>query len=569
MAAKKNRLESKATAAPEQGRGVWPGSARDWYQRALSLAVERESAICLAGFLVLALASALWLFHEGRGLTFFNDDWSVVFFGQGSFDFVLQPHNGHIEVVVATIFKVLFHTAGLSHYSAYRAVVIVLHLAACSLVYLYARQRVGAVAALAPVTVLLFLGAGAEDLLWPSSMGFVGALATGLAALMLLERHSLAARIGTCALLILSTGFGELGLSFLLAVIVLIVAKRRYRQDLWIPLVPAALFALWYLAYNHDRAAITFSNFTQTPAYVANAIIGSVGVVVGPGGDWGSVAAVALGFFVVRRLLQTERDNALLWALVLGAGAFWVPIALTRANVASPGSSRYAYVGAFLVVLIALELVAGSRPKPPAIGFLAFATVAIVIANTPFFFHFRDFLRTNSSYARAELGAAEIARPSVSPQFVYWDRSHYLRFNAGTYLRAVDRYGSPAYSPAQIAALPEPLRLAADEVLVKALPVHAAVVRAAQSAAKSCRPVNARPSRPQVVDLPSGGLIVRAGSQAVTVRARRFSQEGGVDLATLHPGEQVEVAAPRDLSSAPWRIVTASKSSFSVCPDGA
>ncbi len=569
MASKKNGPEREAPAPLEQRRRVWSGSPRDWYQRAHSLVVERESAICLAGFLVLALASALWLFHEGRGLTFFHDDWSVVFFGQGSFHFVLQPHNGHIEVVAATIFKVLFHTAGLSHYSAYRAVEIVLHLAACSLVYVYARQRVGAVAALAPVTVLLFLGAGAEDLLWASSMGFIGALATGLAGLMLLARRSLAARTGTCALLVLSTGFSELGLSFVLAAIVLIVAKRSYREDLWIPLVPAALFVFWYLTYNHDRATMTFSNFTQTPAYVGNAIIGSVGVVVGPGGAWSSVAAVALGFFVVRRLLQTERDNALLWALVLGAGAFWVPVALTRANVASPGSSRYAYVGAFLVVLIALELVAGSRPKPPAIGFLAFATVAIVIANLPFFFQFRDFLRTNSSYARAELGAVEIARNSVSPQFSYLDKSHYLRFNAGTYLRAVDRYGSPAYSPAQIADLPEPLRLAADEVLVKALPVHAAVVQAARSAAKSCRPVNARPSRPHVVDLPSGGLIVRAGSNTVTVRARRFSQTGGVDLATLHPGEQVAVTAPRDLSSAPWRIVTASKSSFSVCQDGA
>jgi hypothetical protein len=358
----------------------------------------------------------------------------------------------------------------------------------------------------------------------------------------------------------------EIGLSFLVALFILLVARSDRRKDLWIVAIPGALYALWYVRYN-TSPPMSYSNFAHMPAYVADEIAGAVGAVTGLGGAWSNVVAAVLAFFVVRRLLRTDRDNVLLWALVLGGAAFWVPTALVRGAVASPASSRYAYVGGFIVILIALELAAGARLSGRAIGFLAFATAAIVLVNTPSLYHTRDILRDGTQYTRAELSAIEIARDTVQPSFATNDVAHFpAGIPAGVYLQAVDRYGSPAYTPAQISSAPDAVRVAADGVLVRAESLRLELTPGAVTKNGSCHTVDpTKSTRRYVVELPATGLLVKAGSTNTQIGARRFAQTGLTPLKPLRPGEEATLTAVHDRVSLPWRIAVTSKAAFVLC----
>ncbi len=538
----------------------------DRFRRMLGEVARRESTLSWVGFYVLALIAGFWMCHEGTGLTFSHDDWSFVLYRQGSFHSILEPHNNHVVIFPALIFKSLFHLVGLGHYGAYRAFGIAFHLLACFLVYVYGRKRIGAVAALGPATVLLFLGTGAENLLWAFQVGLIGSIATGLAALMLIDRRTLAARACCAGLLTISLGMSEIGLSFLVALTVLLLVRSDRRKDLWIVAIPGALYALWYVRYN-TSPPISSSNIAHMPGYVADEIAGAVSAVTGLAGAWSNVAAAALAFFVVQRLLRTDRDNVLLWALVLGGAAFWVPTALVRGAVASPNSSRYTFVGGFLVILIALELAAGTRLSGRAIGFLAFATAAIVLANTPSFYNTRDLLRSGTQYTRAELGAIEIARNTVQPSFAVNDVAHFpAGIPAGVYLQAVDRYGSPAYTPAQISSAPDAVRVAADGVLVRAASLRLELTPGAATEDGSCHTVDPKRSKHRyVAELPATGLVIKAGSATAQIGARRFAQTGLTSLRPLRPGEEATLTAVHDRVSLPWRIAVTSKAAFTLC----
>jgi hypothetical protein len=122
-----------------------------------------------AAVLIVAMAAAaLLLLHLTRGFTFYYDEWNFLINRQEfSADSLLRPHNEHNVLVVVLLFQGLWEVVGLGHYSAFLLLVVVLHLLCGGMLYAYARRRVGAVAALAPAVVVLFLGTAWEIILWP------------------------------------------------------------------------------------------------------------------------------------------------------------------------------------------------------------------------------------------------------------------------------------------------------------------------------------------------------------------------------------------------------------------
>ncbi len=70
------------------------------------------AALCSAALLLVAAAVA------GRDLWFFSDDWNIYAdYHDGN---LLTPFNGHLSLVPAGIYRVLFHTAGMGSYLPYR-----------------------------------------------------------------------------------------------------------------------------------------------------------------------------------------------------------------------------------------------------------------------------------------------------------------------------------------------------------------------------------------------------------------------------------------------------------------
>ena len=515
------------------------------------------------GLAALVIVCAAWLFHEGRKLNFYLDEWYFPLYRLSPFttNSLLAPHNGHIVVVPALIYEALLRAVGMTEYTAYRSLVLVAHLLVGILVYLFARRRIGAIASLAPAAVVLFLGRGAENYLFAFQIDFLGPLVTGLACLLLIEHRSLLARLTITALLIVTVGFSEVGLAFLVAVTVALAAGRRWR-DWWMVAIPGVLYALWYVRYGLGQSGLDFDNFIHAPQFFAEEVAGAAGAAVGLDENWGRIVAVALAYLVVSQLLRGGASRILL-SLLAGAGFFWLTVALTRSAHGSPYASRYLYIGCVFIILIALEL-ARRRFQfgPTGIGVLAVATLAIVVSNSVAFYSLRDFFNSQAAYTSADLGALEIARAHVQPTYVLSDPAHGLPYVlASAYFSAVGRYGSAAYTPTEIETAPPPVQVAADQMIERLEPLG--VNSAANVAGSACHP--ATPGRSVETDVSGNGVIVAPTGQPVRVSARRFAPSSSVSIGRFGPGRRYLVTSPRDDSTTPWKLVTKSGSAYNLC----
>src|SRR6266581_4208963 len=173
------------------------GSAHGAGQRdTRSLTITKNSRrvgdICFPfASLVLAGASAL-TFLGVLVLTsykiFFFDEWDfVVLDRRWDISVLLSPHNEHWSTIPILVWKVLFVAVGLSSHIPYEATALIVHLMAAYLLFQLIRRRSGDLPALAAALTLLLLGSGAENIVWAFQLAWVGSVAFGLGAMLLLE----------------------------------------------------------------------------------------------------------------------------------------------------------------------------------------------------------------------------------------------------------------------------------------------------------------------------------------------------------------------------------------------
>src|SRR4051812_13916915 len=114
----------------------------------------------LVGWLVLGVAmlsSALLLLHLQQGLTYFTDDLVWLPLSGESLEVLLRPYGGHLILVFLLVIRAVLDLFGLD-FTAFGVVQLCGLWAVSALLYVYARRRIGALAALAPATIVLFLG---------------------------------------------------------------------------------------------------------------------------------------------------------------------------------------------------------------------------------------------------------------------------------------------------------------------------------------------------------------------------------------------------------------------------
>src|SRR5262249_13804939 len=152
----------------------------------------RESApstraqVALAVLLGIASVTILVL---GRDFTLVRDDWNILFYRDGrDVGNYLATYAGNLIPFTVAVYLALFKTVGLDHYWVFRIVGLLGHLAVVIALYMLCRRRIGDVAALAPAMIVVFLGAGAQNMLFPIQIAYTGALTCGLLALLLLDR---------------------------------------------------------------------------------------------------------------------------------------------------------------------------------------------------------------------------------------------------------------------------------------------------------------------------------------------------------------------------------------------
>jgi hypothetical protein len=540
-------------------------------------------------------ASGVLLVVLGSKLTFFLDDWTYILYRRDfSADAFLMPANEHLVGGAVVTWKLLLEGAGMGSVVPFRVVSTAMFLLGNWFLFAWIRSRLGAWPALIATVPVLFLGAAFEDLLWFSSITFLGSLTCGLGMLVALDRRD---RLGdglACAWLIGTMLFSSLWVPFAAGAALDIVLRRDerdWRRRAFVVIVPGVLYVLWWLGWGHEaESAISLHNIAATPLFVLDSFAAAIAALFGlatpaegtasPAGlDWGRPLAVLLGGLALWRVYRLERIPRSFWVVLAIGLSFWILGGFDVKPGRTPWASRYQLPGAVFVLLVATELLRGVRLGRRLLA-PAVVVVAAAVASNGLFLHeaYKSYLST-TELIRADLTAMEIARDTVDPSF-YLDEEFadtgFAYIDAGSYFSAVDAFGSPAYTIEELRGSPEAARFAADKVLLNALrvalePTSAASLpapdaRAPASAgsagvvevpAAGCITAAAGEDAP-LLSLPPGGVVIRAGAQPVTdIQMRRFAtgRQFPVDFQTgIGPGEALRLPIPNDLSTAPWKL---------------
>jgi hypothetical protein len=566
--------------------------------RVLDWAYPRRAALAWVTLGVMLLGVGVFLFHETRGTTLWRDEWTWALHRRGNdAGTFLRPHYGHFSLVPIAIYRLLFATAGLTDYAPYRGLVIALHLACSALVYVYARPRVGRFMGLLAAALLVFLGPASQNIIWPFQIGWLLSLCGGVGALVMLDRGDRLGDVGASLLLALSLASSGVGIPVALGLVVDVLWRRSRWRDFWILAVPLLLYGAWWLAYQTSQTAHWREDFWITPAFVFNGIANSISSLVGLSGNttldgpdgpltWGTpllLAALALtGWRLARMRSVPPRVVTLLTMMV----SFWALTGLGRAFFAGPSAGRYIYVGSTFVLLLAVEVLRGVVVPWAARAVVGILVAAAAVSGLGGYRNAAADFRSQAQLTKAELGTLEIARPLVKPGYV----SQGFLFNeivAGPYFAAEKALGgTPAASPAEIAAYPEVIREAADKQLitihdVRLVPGSAvasggpptvdAVAGGTASADGACirfRPAAFANGAPAAHDfritLPPAGVLLTADGGSAGLALRRFAGDYQ-PLGSLPAGNSASLRIGPDSAPQPWHLRVAPTAGASVC----
>ena len=525
--------------------------------------LERVSAPVLLLIAAAAISAGL-LFVLNSHIEFFLDDWDLLLHRRGfDADAFFRPHNEHIIVGPAIVYKAIQATLGMDSPRPYQAVAIATFVASAALLFVWLRERVGGWLALFGAVAILFLGTAFEDLLSAFQIGFFGSMSLGLATLLALERETRRADALACALLTGSVAFSSLGLPFLAAAAVAVALGPRptWARRAYVVVVPAALFALWWIGWGHTASShVDFQSVVDTPGFVLDGLAASLGSLFGLAApsnppatspiDWGRpllVAAIGLGAWRIHRLGGVPRGLWIVAALGLG---FWVLAGVNEVLFRLPTVPRYMYMGAVIWIMVAAELLRGVRPGRAALLAIFVVGLATIAGNLV---NLRDGYRIFKPVSEAQRGGItglEIARDTVAPDFLLTeenaDSPYFDYVDAASYLSAVDAFGSPGYTEADLAAAPEPVRVAADKATAAALRLELA------PADTGCPPPGLREGE---AELGPGTVTVTAGPGATPVSLRRFATESHpVVVGRLRAGRSATLTIPQDRALTPWRL---------------
>ena len=377
---------------------------------------------------VIASLLLLWL---GRGMTFFADEWEVIAARPLGLDSFLTPFNEHWLGIQVTVFRALVEAIGLGSYMPYLALLVLLHAVVALEVYVIARRATQPWIAAAVTVVVLLFGSGFEDLFWAMQIGFVGAIALGFGALLLLDGRPTRGRVVAATILlvlaIMTSGFGLFMLALVGLDLLVDPARRRLVPATF---VPAGIWLVWYVALGRAGVAAHGSPFTadaivNVPSFVLGGLTTAFGAALGVGEAGGLIAVAAtaalLVIALVRRIVVPRRTIALLGAIV----AMYILLGLVRSNLGIEAQyyTRYTYLSGILA-LLALATAIGRRPMPeaPRLRLLAVGAVGLVITlsllwNVRLLLSGRDLFLQRADLTRAlvALATTEPLPPGVDP----------------------------------------------------------------------------------------------------------------------------------------------------------
>jgi len=533
-------------------------------------------------FSCVLVASFVFLIWEGRGTTFFYDQWGWIEYLRNGLHSILASYNDHMLVVPLAVNQALMHTVGLGDYSVYRVFAALGHVLCAALVFEFARRRIGLGALLLAVPIA-FLGTGWENELLPVNFGFPTSMAFGIAALLMLDRGDRRGDAAACVALVVGLLFSELAALFAIGIAAAWLLFDRSLKRVWAWAAPLVLYGVWWIAYYEPVTAR--EDLIKVPKFAADMAASAAGGLFNAGLQRGRLVLLVLIFLIGWRLVRRHALSPTLVALLVTTLVFWLLVAFGRNESGLPWASHYVYIGAVLIVLVLAESLRGARL--PATMLLVVVGLALLatIGNVRAFARNVDFLRASARAVRSELGALRLARATAPPNLVL-DSYYTPQVEAGPYFAAVRQVGSPpADSPAQLLHEAEPDRTAADSILERAgelqlsspaalQPAKHPLIAAGAASGLHRQRVSCAPAwsdgHTMTAELPlppgSGLELQLAPGPPAKLWARRFASGFAASpVAAIPSGRTSVLRTYRDSSNVPWRVQISATQALRVC----
>jgi hypothetical protein len=523
----------------------------------------------LAVFGAASLCTALWLFDLGRGLTFFFDEWDLVEEAgtTGYWHNLFQPHNGHPLMIPFSLYEVLLHTVGLRHYWPYQLMIVLFDIACGWLLFVLLRRKVHPLIAGAGSAVLMLLGPAWQDLLWPFQIAFLGSVAGGLGALVLLDRDSRRADIGASVCLVLGLACSGTGLPFVAGVVVELAWRRRTWRRLWIPAIPLGLFIIWYEAIGKS-GALSSASLGSIVRSIGSDTATTVGALVGRSTTVGYVLTAVFALAIVAAVVRSPGRAARLAMATGGLLVFWM-LTLVARGVSQDSASRYLYPAAALVLIAVGELpalIASSRQGRHAhgipasrawVGTVAAGGVVVYAAlaiwwNAGVLVGSAAALNQVSAQVGAELDAVTLAGHALPATFQP-DGTYMPQVSVGPYLQSVAAFGSSLPSSFHVTG---PIGATLDAMLLRGRPMEVSPISDPGQTLMTGRGCVQFPLSPQnqtiTFTLPQRGSVITSPAHtSIALRAKSFSASFPEDpFFTVAAGKTSVVR----WSSAPTRV---------------
>jgi hypothetical protein len=429
-------------------------------------------------------------------------------------------------------------------------------------------------------------------------------MAAGLGTILALERRTLAGDLLGALLLTASLFSHPAGLAFVAAAAVLVLARsspERWRR-LWVFVVPACTWAAVWLAVR-PAGGTHAGPLHEVPGFMLRSLVAVTAAITGlsryvhetPSQNhigWALAALLVTGIAIVVwiRLRNRNPPPATFWAALAALAVLWAVTALAPGGNRFAEAGRYMLPGGVLMLLVLIEL--GDRTRMAAWVSATAATVAVValVLNADQLRIGAAMWRQWSDYVRAEETSLDLARGTTSADFAAedpsatpWVGDHRLILEAGPYYVISALWGSPAYTPEELAERPPNVQSAADIVLARALGVRlraagakpavdappprvAAISGGRAVPRRNCtvlRPTGAQVSADLLV--PNGGLWIRNSGGRASLALRRFAPVASYPLGPLPAGRAQSLVIPGDDSTRPWTVNVRARGPVVAC----
>lgn len=489
--------------------------------------------------------------------TFQYDEWNFVLNRwQLNPDTFLQPHNSHFSIFPATIFWILLQIAGLNHYGVYQLAGYFAHIFVASVLAILVAKKLGKIAAITLGTLILFLGAGAENILWPFQIGAMSSLVGYLLAIYFLDRDTNKNRLWAMFALLFSLGSAGFGIAAVAGVAVEIITSKRVIKSWWVVIAPTALWLIWYSQYGVSD--LKAENFSGALRYTNESFAGTLSAIFGLSLGWGFIleiffisTIIYLSYF---KKLVTPRSVGLLTVLFIN----WFFTALSRAQFWAPQSSRYIYLSVPILILVCVEF-SKSFNRPQLNVAVVIISIWSITAGWAHLESHASWLRDWSSNVRAELSVLESRRGFVDPDYQP-DPIRAPDIVANRYFSALRALkSSPALDIAMLRTSSAATRIEVDRVLLE---TEVLAVTQPRESASSCK---AGVIAFDFVTLPSQSTEIASPDGDIEVGFRNFGDIPSSVLKTSIPGgSQVTVTISPSLNQEKW-IVTSLTPNKRVC----